>query len=148
MAVGRSDAPLSQVESHLPRIDSIPAYGRRQGSTPMVKTADVEIRGSMGPRFAEVLTPAALEFLGRLHKEFEPRRQELLARRAEVQERLLAGEMPDFPAETKGVREGEWRGGPPPEELQKNFVEITRPTHRQKVINTLTSGADRYMAPL
>ncbi len=113
----------------------------------MAKTAGgVEVLAAKGERQDAVLTPAALEFLARLHGEFEPRRQELLARRGDVQRRILAGEMPDFPAETKRVREGAWRVGSLPQDLQRRWVEITGPTDRKMVINALNSGADVFMA--
>ncbi len=112
----------------------------------MAKVADIEIRGEKQARFDDILTPAVLEFLARLHHEFEPRRQELLRRRAEVQQRMLAGELPDFPSATKKIREAEWRVGPLPRDLEKRHVEITGPTDRKMVINALNSGADVYMA--
>ena len=61
---------------------------------PMTTTAlrnDVETR---------VLTPEAIRFLTRLSREFEPRRQELLARRRLRQKQIDAGELPDFLPET------------------------------------------------
>ena len=47
----------------------------------------VEILGEITPRYAEILTPQALTFIARLHREFEARRQELLARRAARQDK-------------------------------------------------------------
>jgi malate synthase len=38
----------------------------------------VEIHGPMLERFDEVLTPQALEFIGHLHREFNPTREALL----------------------------------------------------------------------
>ena len=52
-----------------------------------------------------ILTKEALEFIARLHRTFIPRRQELLAGRAERQKRFDAGELPGFLPETKAVRE-------------------------------------------
>ena len=34
------------------------------------------VTGSMGPRFAEILTPEALAFLAGLHRKFDARRKE------------------------------------------------------------------------
>jgi malate synthase len=112
----------------------------------MAKTADVEIRGPSVSGSEGILTPDAIEFLGRLHKEFEPRRRELLERRTEVQARLLAGELPAFPTETRKIRDSEWRVGSLPKDLERRRVEITGPTDRKMVINALNSGADVYMA--
>lgn len=45
----------------------------------------VAIKAPLGPRYAEILTPAALRFLADLHREFEAARERLLAARAEQQ---------------------------------------------------------------
>ena len=58
----------------------------------------------MGPRYAEVLTPAALRFLADLHREFEAARERLLAR-APSSRRYDAGELPDFLPGTKVIRD-------------------------------------------
>jgi len=49
----------------------------------------------------EILTKEALAFVAELHRNFNPRRIELLNRRAERQVRIDAGELPDFLPETK-----------------------------------------------
>ncbi|MDQ6670071.1 MAG: malate synthase A [Chloroflexota bacterium] len=110
-------------------------------------TAGVEVRGSRLPRFDEVLTPAALEFVARLHREFNPTRQSLLQARQERQARFDAGELPDFLAETRHIRQGDWKVAPiAAPDLQKRWVELTGPTDRKMLINALNSGADVYMA--
>jgi malate synthase len=107
----------------------------------------VEVKGPVEGRFAEILTPEALEFLGELHRRFDATRKELLARRVERQARFDAGENPDFLAETASVREDDsWRVAPVPEDLQDRRVEITGPTDRRMVINALNSGARVFMA--
>src|SRR5215208_6424448 len=93
-----------------------------------------------------VLTPEAREFVSMLHSQFNPRRVELLAARAARQERIAAGELPDFLPETREVREGEWQVEPPPADLQDRRVEITGPVDRKMVINALNSGARVFMA--
>jgi malate synthase len=108
--------------------------------------AGVVIGGKMRPRYAEVLTPGALAFLAELHRKFDGRRRELLARRAEQQQRYDAGELPDFPAETRSVREGVWRVAPIPRDLMNRRVEITGPVDRKMIVNALNSGANVYMA--
>jgi|GEM_PF-4479853 len=45
----------------------------------------VAIKAPLGPRHAEILTPAALRFLADLHREFEAARERVLAARAEQQ---------------------------------------------------------------
>jgi len=109
--------------------------------------AGVEVRGTPHPRFDEVLTPAALDFVARLHREFQPTRAALLAARHERQARFDAGELPDFLPETRHIRDSDWRVAPiNTADLQKRWVELTGPTDRKMLINALNSGADVYMA--
>lgn len=99
-----------------------------------------------GP-FAEILTPQALRFVERLHREFNPRRLELLQSRAERQLRIDAGELPDFLPETADIRQDHsWKVASTPSDLQMRHVEITGPTDRKMLINALNSGADVFMA--
>src|SRR4051794_41891865 len=69
------------------------------------------------PRQEEVLTDAALAFVAELHRRFTPRRDELLARRAERRAEIARTGTLDFLPETAEVRSGEWRGGPAPPPL-------------------------------
>ncbi len=98
-----------------------------------------------GPH-AEILTPGALHFFCELQRAFNARRLELLADRKLRQKSLDAGELPNFPAETKSIREGDWRVDPVPGDLQNRRVEITGPVDRKMVINALNSGANCFMA--
>ncbi len=107
--------------------------------------AGVQIHAPIHPRFDEILTFEALEFVAKLHRAFEPRRQELLKARVERQARIDAGEMPDFLPETKHIREGDWKIAPLPKALECRRVEITGPVERKMIINALNSGADSYM---
>ena len=111
----------------------------------MTESAGVSINAPMQPGFEQILSTEALALVAKLHRQFEPRRQELLAKRAERAKRLDAGERPDFLADTKHVREGKWTIGPLPSDLQRRRVEITGPVERKMVINALNSGADSYM---
>ena len=95
---------------------------------------------------AEILTDGALGFVAELHQRFDTRRRELLAARIERQQRFDAGELPDFPAETRHIRDSEWTVGPIPADLQDRRVEITGPTNAKMVINALNSGARVFMA--
>ncbi|HEY7268495.1 MAG TPA: malate synthase A, partial [Dehalococcoidia bacterium] len=72
---------------------------------------------------ATVLTPDACAFLEALHREFEPRRRELLAARHTRQAEFDAGVLPEFPAESRIVRESEWKVATPPADLQDRRVE-------------------------
>jgi len=109
-------------------------------------TEQVEVKGPVAGRVGEVLTPAALDFVGSLQREFGPRREQLLRARDERQGRIDAGEMPDFLPATKSVRESEWLVAPAPKDLQDRRVEITGPTDRKMLINALNSGARVFMA--
>jgi malate synthase len=106
----------------------------------------VAISGPISKEFAQILSPEALGFLASLHRKFESRRQELLARRAQRQKEFDAGAKPDFLAETKKIREGEWVVAPQPKDLLDRRVEITGPTDRKMVINALNCGASTFMA--
>jgi malate synthase len=102
-------------------------------------------------RVDDVLTTDAVSFLTDLEREFGERRRELLARRAERLRRLTggglaSGELPDFLPDTAGVRGGDWRIAPFPEEIADRRVEITGPVDRKMVINALNSGAKVFMA--
>jgi malate synthase len=105
----------------------------------------LHISGRITPEYAAILTPEALALVAALHRQFEPRRRELLAARAERAARLDAGERPDFLAATRPVRDGEWRIAPLPSALQRRRVEITGPVERKMIVNALNSGADAYM---
>src|SRR6478672_13515089 len=85
----------------------------------------------------EVLTEAALDFLAELHERFDVRRRDLLDARMERQRRFDAGELPDFPEETRHIREGDWTVGSIPADLTDRRVEITGPTNAKMLINEL-----------
>src|SRR6185503_11926018 len=106
----------------------------------------VAISGPISQEFAQILTPEALGFVAKLHREFESRRQELLARRAQRQKEFDAGVKPDFLPETKKIRESDWGVAPQPNDMLDRRVEITGPTDRKMVINALNSGASTFMA--
>jgi malate synthase len=93
-----------------------------------------------------VLTEAAMELLVELHQRFELRRQALLDARRQRQIRFDAGELPDFLAETRSIREAEWKVAAVPDALQDRRVEITGPVDRKMIINALNSGARVFMA--
>ena len=101
--------------------------------------------GTMGPRYEEILSADALQFLADLHTRFDGRRRALLDARAERQKRFDAGELPDFLAETKAVRDGDWKVAPLPADLLDRRVEITGPVDKKMIINALNSGAKVFM---
>ena len=109
-------------------------------------TGGVAILGAMKPGYEQVLTPEAIAFVAGLERKFGPEQRRLLARRAEIQHRLDAGWKPDFPAETKAIRDGDWRVAPIPRDIADRRTEITGPVDRKMVINALNCGASVYMA--
>src|SRR3990170_7317677 len=108
--------------------------------------SDVRLMGDPVPGIERVLTPDALEFLGRLAREFEPRRAEILAARRDRAARLAAGEQLDFLAETASVRQSDWSVASAPDDLNDRRVEITGPAEPKMTINALNSGAKVFMA--
>ena len=89
--------------------------------------AGIEFRAPIPERYAEILTPEAVNFAVGLQRRFNGRRKELLAARVARQSRLDAGERPDFLPETRQVRESEWKVAPLPADLLDRRVEITGP---------------------
>jgi len=108
--------------------------------------AGIKLRAPSLPGAGTVLTPAALEFVARLHRTFESRRQDLLGKRAVRQSEFDAGRLPDFLSETVQVRAGDWIIAPQPKDMLDRRVEITGPTDRKMVINALNCGASTFMA--
>ena len=106
----------------------------------------VAISAPITLEYADILTSDALAFVAKLHRTFEPRRQELLARRVARQQEFDAGKRPDFLTKTREIRQGAWTIAPLPADLQCRRVEITGPVERKMIINALNSGADSYMA--
>ena len=108
--------------------------------------AGMQVLGAITPDYAQILTGDALAFLGKLHRNFNARRLDLLARRVQRQKEIDAGAVPDFLQETKAIRDAQWQVSPVPADLQDRRVEITGPTDRKMVINALNSGANMFMA--
>ncbi|MFJ5881654.1 malate synthase A [Kitasatospora cineracea] len=107
----------------------------------------VEVLGEPEERFAEVLTPAALEFVARLHELFAGRRTELLAERARRAAELANGGTLDFRPGTAAVRaDDSWRVAGAGPGLADRRVEITGPPERRMTVNALNSGAQVWLA--
>ena len=111
-----------------------------------INVPGVKFLAPISDSFAEILTPEALVFVADLQRTFNARRKELLEARHERQQRLDAGEKPNFLAETKAIREAEWTVAPMPKDLLDRRVEITGPVDRKMIINALNSGAKVFMA--
>lgn len=105
----------------------------------------ITVRGSWSSRYGEILTPEAIAFVADLQRKFNETRKRLLKLRAERQKRFNDGEVPNFLADTKHIREGAWKVAPIPHDLQDRRVEITGPVDRKMVINALNCGAKVFM---
>ena len=106
----------------------------------------IEFRGPVPETYREILTDEAQQLLIDLHRAFDARRRELLARRVERQREIDNGELPDFLPETAEIRASDWTVAPIPADLQDRRVEITGPVDRKMIINALNSGASVFMA--
>ena len=95
---------------------------------------------------SRILNSEARSFLNDLARNFEQRRQELLARRRVRQQEIDAGKLPDFLPQTADIREAEWKVASIPKDLLDRRVEITGPVDRKMIINALNSGANVFMA--
>ncbi len=130
--------------SKMARAGKAAAMGSARSFGPNVNGVVISIK--LGPRFDEILTAPALEFIAGMHRKFDKTRQKLLARRMDRQLRYDAGELPDFLYETKRIREQGWKIATLPKDLLDRRVEITGPVDRKMVVNALNSGAEVYMA--
>jgi len=105
----------------------------------------MQINAPILPGFESILTLPALELVAKLHRQFEPTRQALLAKRVERVKELDGGAKLDFLPETAHIRNGDWKVAPIPQALHCRRVEITGPVEAKMVINAFNSGADSYM---
>lgn len=109
-------------------------------------TQAISVKGILTESQKNTLSPEALEFVAKLHRNFDKTRQELLAKREERQKEINEGKFPTFLAETKEIREGDWKAADIPADIQDRRTEITGPVDRKMVINALNSGAKVFMA--
>ena len=114
----------------------------------MTNTDGIDFNGPIEGRFAEVLTPAALDFRGA-----PPARVRGDSRGAAPAPGRAPGGAStpgarlDFLAETRGIaRARPGRSRPPRRICSDRWVELTGPAERKMVINALNSGADVFMA--
>ncbi|MGW5739182.1 MULTISPECIES: malate synthase A [Streptomyces] len=110
-------------------------------------TRRAQVLGIPADRQDEILTPEALEFLGRLVDAFAGRRLEILKERTRVGARLVSGSPLDFSVATSRVRaDDSWRVAPPAPGLTDRRVEITGPPERAATVSALNSGARVWVA--
>ena len=106
----------------------------------------LEFLGEITPADEGILTEDACRFVCELVDAFAERRTSLLAARKAWQAKIDAGGLPDFRADTKSVREGDWKVGPLPSALLDRRVEITGPVDRKMIINALNADVKVFMA--
>ena len=106
----------------------------------------VRILGPLDDARRAILTTDACAFVADLTRSFRLRIEERLGARASRHAAYDRGERLDFLAETKAVREGDWKCAPLPPDLLDRRVEITGPVDRKMIINALNSGASVFMA--
>jgi malate synthase len=111
------------------------------------RASAVTVEADLQPRFDEILTADALDFVAELTRQFGPRRAELLQARADRYAAGSPGHKLDFLAETAEIRaDRSWRVALPAPGLSDRRCEITGPTSRKMTINALNSGARVWMA--
>ena len=109
--------------------------------------AGITILADLLPRFDEILTADALEFVADLTRRFGPRRAELLQARANRYQAGSPGASLAFRDDTAKIRtDPSWRVAPPAPGLEDRRCEMTGPTSRKMTINALNSGAKAWMA--
>ncbi|WP_327256545.1 malate synthase A [Streptomyces sp. NBC_01244] len=109
--------------------------------------SSVQVLGVPGERHEEILTPPALEFIGRLDAAFADRRLDILKERRRRSAHLADGKQLVFPLATRAVRDdSHWRVAPQGPGLTDRRVEITGPPERRMTVNALNSGARVWMA--
>ena len=114
----------------------------------LLKLPKITFSRDVNNYYQEILTDEALSFITALHEKFNAQRLALLERREEQQKVFDQGKFPEFPRETKNIRDGEWKAGNIPFDLQDRRVEITGPVNRKMIINALNSGTKTFMADL
>ncbi len=109
--------------------------------------AALMVEAELLPRFDEILTSDALDFVAELTRRFGGRRSELLQARADRYATGHPGQSLGFLPDTTAVREDRsWRVAPPAPGLEDRRAEMTGPTSRKMTINALNSGAKAWMA--
>ncbi|MFK0224627.1 malate synthase A [Streptomyces sp. NPDC090303] len=116
--------------------------------TTSVPTRHIRVLAAPGDRHDEILTPDALDFVGRLASAFGERRHWLLKERRRQAIRLATGTPLGFPVATSAVRaDPTWRVAPPAPGLTDRRVEITGPpADRRTAVDALNSGARVWVA--
>ncbi len=108
-----------------------------------------KIRGTMHPRFDEILTPEAMAFVAGLDGAFAGRRADLLAARREKARAINAGADLQFRSETEHIRaDAGWQVAAPGPGLERRHCELVAPATRKMAVHALNSSADVWLADL
>ncbi len=104
----------------------------------------IRVKGHLHPGSDLLLHPEALGFVARLHRRFDPLRQECLRARTARRPLRIRDAWSDslIPQESRAVREAAWRVPPSVPELATRTVEIATPAERTHLLHALNSGAD------
>ena len=109
----------------------------------------IKISGKILPRYSEIISEEAINFVKEIHERFNSTRLDLLNERKKRQKIIDDGGKLDFLNETKKIRDNDWKIKNIPSDLLKRQVEITGPPVPKKMlISALNSGADCYMTDL
>lgn len=107
------------------------------------------VRGTMHPRFDEIVTPEALAFVAKLDSAFAGRRAELLQARRAFSRKISQGTNLDFLPETASIREDDsWQVAPVAPGLEDRRCELVSPANRKMAVHALNSGANVWLADL
>ena len=107
------------------------------------------VRGTMHPRFDEILTPEAVAFLAKLDGAFAGRRAALLAQRREKARQITNGANLTFRDDTAAIREDdEWQVAPVAAGLADRRVELVSPVTENMSNHAMHSGASTWIADL
>ncbi len=91
----------------------------------MTSNKGIKVLKSVSGEFSEILTHDALQFVAKLHREFNGTRLALLKKRKIRHTYITSGSLPDFLNETESVRTGNWTIAPIPNDLQDRRAGIS-----------------------
>ena len=107
----------------------------------------IRVTGPMGPRFDEILTTDALEFLAELQARFAGERHERLLQRMRTRDAVGNGRDLGFLPETEHIRtDDSWSVAGAGPGLEDRRIEITGPTDPKMTANAMNSGANIWLA--
>ncbi|MBT3586304.1 MAG: malate synthase A [Halobacteriovoraceae bacterium] len=107
----------------------------------------VKVSAGFKEQYPEIFDSSLIEYLSKLHRHFEIRRQQLLACRGIRARHYHQGKLPEYGLRDSVVVCGDWRVAPLPADYQQRRVEITGPVNDPKmVVKMLSRGSDGFRA--